>query len=78
MIGQFATSVEEKTIQLKSPITPKVDKDDSKVKEIKRSFFKQDYQINKRMKLKLERGLIRPEIIFNRVVFPQPEGPNKA
>ena len=32
------------------------------MKEIKRNFFKQDYQINKRMKLKLERGLIRPEI----------------
>ena len=32
-----------------------------KVKDIKRSFFKQDYQINKRMKLKLQRGLIRPE-----------------
>ncbi|GIR46614.1 MAG: hypothetical protein CM15mP56_1900 [Alphaproteobacteria bacterium] len=39
-----------------------MNKDNSKVKDIKRSFFKQDYQINKRMKLKLERGLIRPEI----------------
>ena len=62
VIGQYATSVEENIIQQKKPITSKMNKDNSKVKGIKRSFFKQDYQINKRMKLKLERGLIRPEI----------------
>ncbi len=39
-----------------------MNKDNSKVKDIKRSLYKQEYQINKRMKLKLERGLIRPEI----------------
>ena len=62
MIGKYTTSVEENIIQQKTPITSKMNKDNSKVKDIKRSFFKQDYQINKRMKLKLERGLIRPEI----------------
>ena len=62
IIGQYTTSVEENIIQQKPPITSKMNKDNSKVKDIKRSFFKQDYQINKRMKLKLERGLIRPEI----------------
>ena len=62
LIGQYTSSVEENIVQRKSPITSKVNKDNSKVKEIKRSIFKQDYQINKRMKLKLERGLIRPEI----------------
>ena len=63
IIGQYTTSVEEKIIQQKPPpITSKMNKDNSKVKDIKRSLFKQDYQINKRMKLKLERGLIRPEI----------------
>lgn len=62
VIGKYTTSVEENKIQQKKPITAKMNKGNSEVKEIKRSFFKQDYQINKRMKLKLERGLIRPEI----------------
>ena len=62
IIGRYTTSVEENIIQQKSPMTSKMNKDNSKVKNIKRNFFKQDYQINKRMKLKLERGLIRPEI----------------
>ena len=61
VIGQYTTSVEDNITQQKPPITPKLNKENSKVKDIKRSFFKQDYQINKRMKLKLERGLIRPE-----------------
>ena len=61
VIGQFATSVEEKILQQPSSTTSKLNKDISKVKEIKPSIFKQDYQINKRMKLKLKRGLIRPE-----------------
>ncbi|MEC8100500.1 MAG: Smr/MutS family protein [Pseudomonadota bacterium] len=62
VIGQYTTSVEDTIVQQKPPITSKLNKDNSKVQEIKRSFFKQDHQINKRMKLKLERGLIRPEI----------------
>ena len=61
ILGQYTTSVEEKIIQKNSPIISKMNKDNSKVKDIKRSLFKKDYQINKRMKLKLERGLIRPE-----------------
>ena len=61
VIGQYTTSVEENIIQQKISITSKKNKDNLKVKDIKRSFFKQDYQINKRMKLKLKRGLIRPE-----------------
>ena len=61
-IGKYAASVEETIIQQKPPIMAKLNKDNSKVKETKGNFFKQDYQINKRMKLKLERGLIRPEI----------------
>ena len=60
-IGQYSTFVEENIIQQKTPITSNKNKDNLKVKGVKRSFFKQDYQINKRMKLKLERGLIRPE-----------------
>ena len=62
MIGQYTTSVEENIIQQKTPITSKTNKVNLKVKKIKPSFVKQDYQINKRMKSKLERGLIRPEI----------------
>ena len=62
ILGQYSTSVEENIIKQKAPITSKRNKNDSKAKDIKHSLFKQDYQINKRMKLKLERGLIRPEI----------------
>ncbi len=62
MIGQYTTSVEENIIQKKPPVISKMNKDNLKVKDKKSSFFEQDYQINKRMKLKLERGLIRPEI----------------
>ena len=61
VIGQYTTSFEENKIEKKAPITTRMNKDNSKEKDIKRSFIKQDYQINKRMKLKLERGLIRPE-----------------
>ena len=60
IIGRYATSVEENIVHQKTSITSKK-KDNLKVKDIERSFFKQDYQINKRMKLKLKRGLIRPE-----------------
>ena len=62
ILGQYTTSVEEKIIQKNPQITSKMNKDNSKVKDVKHSFFEQNYQINKRMKLKLERGLIRPEI----------------
>ena len=62
MLGQYTTLVEENTIQQKNPIISKVKKDSSKANDIKPIFSKQDYQINRRMKLKLERGLIRPEI----------------
>ena len=62
ILGQYTTSVEENKVQQKIPITSKINNDNSKVEDIKRSFFRQDYQINKRMKSKLERGLIRPEI----------------
>ena len=61
LIGDYTTSFEENTIQQKTHTTSKVNKNNSKEKDTKRAFFKQDYQINKRMKLKLERGLIRPE-----------------
>ena len=61
VIGQYTTSVEENIIQKKISITTNKSKDNLKVKDIKRNFLKQDYQINKRMKLKLKRGLIRPE-----------------
>ncbi|MEC8100601.1 MAG: Smr/MutS family protein [Pseudomonadota bacterium] len=62
VLGQYATSVEENIIQEITPKASKIKRDNSKVKDTKRIFFNQDYQINKRMKLKLERGLIRPEI----------------
>ena len=58
MLGQYTTLVEENTIQQKNPIISKVKKDSSKANDIKPIFSKQDYQINRRMKLKLERGLI--------------------
>ena len=62
LIGQYTALVEENIIQQKTPRTSEINRESSKAKEIKHTFFKQDYQINKRMKSKLERGLIRPEI----------------
>ena len=62
LLGQYTTTVEEGRVSQKPPMTSNMNNENSKVKEIKRSFYKQDYQINKRTKLKLERGLIRPEI----------------
>ena len=61
VIGQYTTSIEKNIIHQKSSITSNVNKDNKKVKELESNSFKRDYQINKRMKLKLERGLIRPE-----------------
>ena len=62
VLGQYTTSLEENIIHQPSPIDSKMKRDNSNVKDTKRILIKQDYQINKRMKLKLERGLIRPEI----------------
>ena len=62
LLGQYTTTVEVSRVSQKPPMTSNMNNENSKVKEIKRSFYKQDYQINKRTKLKLERGLIRPEI----------------
>ena len=61
-LRQYTSFIEENKTHKKISTTTKVTKNNSEVKEIKRSFLKQDLQINKRMKLKLERGLIRPEI----------------
>ena len=62
VLGKYTTIVDESGNSKKPPITSRMNNDNYKVKEIKRNFYKQDYQINKRTKLKLERGLIRPEI----------------
>ena len=61
VIGKYITSVEENTIPQKKPLISSKNKNNLAIKEIKNNFSKQDFQINKRMKLKLERGLIRPE-----------------
>ena len=62
VIGKYTTSFEENRMQQEKTVTSNVNKDNLAVKEIKSNFFKQDLQINKRMKLKLKRGLIRPEL----------------
>ena len=62
IIGEYTTRVEVNSIQKKKNLIPQIAKDNSNVKEKKSNYFKQVPQINKRMKLKLERGLIRPEI----------------
>ena len=62
VLGEYTTTVEESRVSKKPLMTSRMNNDNSKVRVIKGSFFKQDYQINKRMKSKLERGLIRPEI----------------
>ena len=62
VIGKYASAVEENGQKKKKILTSKTKKDNLGIKEIRSNSFKQDFQINKRMKLKLERGLIRPEI----------------
>ena len=62
VLGEYTTTVEESRVSKKPLMTSRMNNDNSKVKEIKRSVYGQGYQINKRTKLKLERGLIRPEI----------------
>ena len=61
VIGKYTNTVEENKSLLNSSLVSKVTKDNKKVEEKKNNYFKQDIQINKRMKTKLERGMIRPE-----------------
>ena len=61
LLGRYTTSIEENIIQNSPSTNSNLTKDKLEVKEIKHTFSKQNLQINKRMKLKLERGLIRPE-----------------
>ena len=61
VIGKYTNTVEENKALLNPSLVSKVTKDNKKVEEKKNNYFKQDIQINKRMKIKLERGMIRPE-----------------
>ena len=61
VIGKYTKSVEENKTQQSSSILSNFDKDNKKIEEKKNNYLKQDIQINKRMKIKLERGMIRPE-----------------
>ena len=61
IIGKYTNKVEVNSIQKKKPLIPQVSKDNIKVKEKKSNYFKQVPQINNRMKVKLIRGIIRPE-----------------
>ena len=62
IIGEYTTSVGVNRIQLRKNIISKSFKDTVDVQEKKSNYFKQDSQINNRMKVKLLRGIIRPEI----------------
>ena len=62
IIGEYTTRVEANSIQKKKNVIPQVTKYNSKVAEKKSSYFKQAPQINNRMKVKLLRGIIRPEV----------------
>ena len=62
IIGEYTTSVGVNRIQLRKNIISKSFKDTVDVQEKKSNYFKQDPQINNRMKVKLLRGIIRPEI----------------
>ena len=62
IIGKYTTKVEVNSIQKKKNLIPQVSKDNIKVEEEKRNYLKQAPQINNRMKVKLIRGIIRPEI----------------
>lgn len=61
VIGKYTKSVEENKEHLRPSIISDIDKGNKKIEKKENNFLKQDIQINKRMKIKLERGLIRPE-----------------
>ena len=61
VIGKYINSIKENKIQKTSSPNPKVAKPYKKIEENKKNYFIKDIQINKRMKTKLERGMIRPE-----------------
>ena len=61
VIGKYINNIEENRIQKTSSPNPKIVKPYKKKEEKKNNYFITDIQINKRMKTKLERGMIRPE-----------------
>ena len=62
VIGKYTTKVEEYRRQNPTSQTSKTIIDNTNILEKKNDYVKQNIQINKRMKVKLERGIIRPEI----------------
>ena len=61
VLGKYTNAVEEKKSPEARPLTSKVLKVDKKSEEKKNNYFTQNIQINKRMQIKLQRGMIRPE-----------------
>ena len=61
VIGKYTTKVEEYRPQSPASQTSKTIIDNTNIGEKKSDYVKQNIQINKRMKVKLERGIIRPE-----------------
>ena len=61
VIGKYTNAIEEKKSPKVRPLTSKAIKVDEKIEEKRNGNYKQNIQINKRMQIKLQRGMIRPE-----------------
>ena len=61
VIGEYTNAIEEKKPPKALPQASKAFKSEKKIEEKKNNLFKENIQINKRMQIKLQRGMIRPE-----------------
>ena len=61
VLGQYTMDIEVQDLHEKKNAVSLVTKKDKNVEKKKNNYLKQDNQINKRMKIKLERGIMRPE-----------------
>ena len=61
VLGKYTNNVEENRKPKGFPQVSEVVKDDKEIVERKNNYFRQNIQINKRMQIKLQRGMIRPE-----------------
>ena len=61
VIGKYTNSIEEKKLKAIVLLLLKFIKYDKEIEEKDNDHYKQNIQINKRMQIKLQRGMIRPE-----------------
>ena len=61
VIGKYTKTIQDNKKNQGNPLISKPFKGDKKTEEKKNNYLKQKIQINKRMQIKLQRGMIRPE-----------------